>query len=97
MTKFINEGWYFNKKIVESTEEMLYRAFNDLVIKEINNNPSKFEGPLAGMSLMKVIGEIKQQFLNAPDEILSQIKISRDENNEICDRITKKIFDKYLY
>ena len=81
---------------MESTEEMLYRAFDNLVIKEMEKNPTKSDGPLGGMWLMGVIGDIKQRFLNAPDETLSEIEITRDENNKICDIITEKILDKYL-
>jgi hypothetical protein len=82
---------------METTEEMLYRAFNNLVIEEMDKNPTTFDGQLGGMWLMRLIGDIKTNiFLNAPDETLSEIGISRNENNEICERITEKILNKYL-
>ena len=44
---------------METTEEMLYRAFDNLVIEEMDKNPTTFDGQLGGMWLMRLIGDIK--------------------------------------
>lgn len=82
---------------MEHTEGMLLTEFDKSVKTFIQDNWEEINKPLiGGMMLMSFIGNLKQGWLSASDNVLSELRVDRDTYEGMVERITQKVMDTYM-
>ncbi len=94
MTRFDFDN---NLTPVEQTERMLLSKFDDSVKIFIKENFEEINKPLfGGVMLMSFIGNLKQGWLSASDDVLRELRVDRVTYDGMLERITQKVMDVYM-